>query len=93
MSIDFTAGLSYMLQDAGVSVSCGSVTHHGIEDVEDVLRDDLQVRERVVRVETGRFPALAEGVAITVNGRAYVVRWHDLDPADGALTRIVISDA
>ena len=97
MPIDFTHGLSYVLEDAGVTVVLGGVSTSGIVDQEDVLQSDehgqVQVRETVVRVKTGSLGAgLVIDATVIADGTSYKVREIALDPQDAAMQRIVVAE-
>ena len=95
MSVDFTDGLDYVLEDAGgVDVSYGSgISGHGIlDEVEEVELETGRVlgMRRVVIVRTSTFPGLQNDSAITVGGVSYTIRDHErID--EGALTRIQLA--
>jgi hypothetical protein len=62
----------------GISAPCGFVRPDVLQ-----MQDGLQQAQYVIEIETGKFPALAHGQAITVDGVAYQVRGHPRRTGDG----------
>lgn len=78
----------------GEPVTIGSVTLNGLVDIVD---EEMLVAQGfgsfigksvLVRVKTGAFPALADGVAVTVRAVAYKARAIQQE-GDGALTQVL----
>jgi hypothetical protein len=93
VSVYRDAEIQAMIDEFGVDVTIGAVTAKGIVDRTD---EELALAgfsrgsggAILVTVRTTTFPAIADGVAITVEGSPYKIGSH-LKVGDGGITRIL----
>jgi hypothetical protein len=76
-------GLLSQVVVGGVSAPCGFVRPDILQ-----MQDGLQQAQYVIEVESAKFPALAHGQALTVDGVAYQVRGHPRNTGDGTYSLV-----
>lgn len=90
-----SADLDAILLDAGVPVVSAASSTYGtlkqVDTVEQTDGDAIQKRGTMLRVRTGTIADLAVDLSLTVNGKAYVARWFELQH-DGT-TQLLIAEA
>lgn len=91
------ADIEYALKDAGVAVSIGATSGYGVLRTEEVIVETpsgLQVvgEQTTLTVREGKFPGLAQDVAVTANGANYRIRSPGKPQTDGT-RKVVLVEA
>lgn len=97
MPLGSAGDLDFMLKDAGLPVSFGSLRTHGLRDEEDIVThmtdgSAVETRATVLRIRRGTLAGVQVDNTIIVDGTSYRVRRGPVREGDGSLEQLIITE-